>query len=76
MNAPTRVAGFVLGLAAVFGIALAVGDQVGPVGEPAAADSDGVHSGHGQRRLRALHSEDVRARWRREHAARPTCRAG
>jgi len=56
MNAPIRVTGFVLGLAAVFGIALAVGDQVGPVGEPAAAGSgesmpehteDSGESGHG-----------------------------
>ncbi|MET0998759.1 MAG: hypothetical protein ABWX73_08615 [Marmoricola sp.] len=49
MNAPTRVAGFVLGLAAVFGTALAVGDRVGPVGAPAEAamehtDSEAGHT--------------------------------
>lgn len=48
MNAPTRVAGFVVGLAVVFGIALAVGDRVGPVGEPAEAHSGSAgDDGHG-----------------------------
>ncbi len=47
MNAPTRVAVFVLGLAAVFGLALAVGDQVGPVGEQVAADAGPERSGSG-----------------------------
>jgi hypothetical protein len=48
MNALTRVAGFVLGLAAVFGLAVAVGDRVGPVGEPAEAHSASADgSGHG-----------------------------
>lgn len=43
MNAVTRVAGFVVGVAAVFGLALAVGHLVGPVGdEPASA------SGHSE----------------------------
>jgi hypothetical protein len=47
MNAPTRVAGFLLGLAAVFGIALAVGTQIGPFDEPAEAhDSAHGESGH------------------------------
>lgn len=48
MNALTRVAAFVVGLAVVFGIAVAVGDRVGPLGEPAAANSgSGGDSGHG-----------------------------
>ena len=46
MNAPTRIAGFVLGLAAVFGVALAAGDHVGPVGQPAAADSGESRHSH------------------------------
>ncbi len=48
MNAPTRVAGFVLGLAAVFGLALAVGDQVGQVGESATADPGKSMAGHAE----------------------------
>jgi hypothetical protein len=46
MNALTRVTGFVLGTAAVFGLAFAVGDQVGPVGEPAEAHASTGGSGH------------------------------
>ena len=46
MNAPARVTGFVLGLVAVFALALAVGTGVGPVaGGPAEADSG--HAGSG-----------------------------
>ncbi len=46
MNAPTKVVGFVLGVALAFLVAYAVGSQVGPVGEPAeaAGHSDGGHS--------------------------------
>jgi hypothetical protein len=51
MNAATRVAGFVSGVAAVFGLALAVGHLVGPVGdEPASASGhpgSGAGPGHG-----------------------------
>jgi hypothetical protein len=48
MNAPTRVVGFLLGIAAVFGIALAVGNHVGAVGRPAEAHASGHDdSGHG-----------------------------
>jgi len=49
MNAPTRVVGFVLGIAVAFVVAYAVGSQVGPVGEPAeaAGHSDGGHSESG-----------------------------
>lgn len=48
MNAPTRVVGFLLGLAAVFGLALVAGSAVGAVGEPAPAHSEGhAGSGHG-----------------------------
>lgn len=39
MNAPTRVVAFLLGVAAVFGLALAVGAQFGPIGEQAEAHS-------------------------------------
>jgi hypothetical protein len=46
MNALTRVAGFVLGIATIFGIALAAGSHVGPVGRPADAHTT-EHSGHG-----------------------------
>lgn len=38
MPSAVKLLGFALGLAAVFGAALTVGTQVGPVGEPAAAD--------------------------------------
>ena len=51
MNAPARIAVFVLGLAAFFGVALVVGNQVGPVGGQAADASDpgsaDAGSGHG-----------------------------
>ena len=45
MSAPTRVAGFVLGLLAVFGLALAVGTQVGPFDEPAEAHTSAHDEG-------------------------------
>lgn len=49
MNTPLRVLGFVAALAAVFGIALATGSAVGPVGAPVAAEAghadDASHSG-------------------------------
>jgi hypothetical protein len=41
MNAPSRVVAFLLGIAVVFGLALAVGSRFGPIAEPAEA-----HSGH------------------------------
>ncbi len=46
MNAPTRVVGFLVGVAVAFVLAYAVGTQVGPVGEPAeaAGHADGGHS--------------------------------
>ncbi len=46
MNAPTRVVGFLVGVAVAFVLAYAVGTQVGPVGEPAeaAGHTDGGHS--------------------------------
>jgi hypothetical protein len=49
MNAATRVAGFVLGLAAVFGLALAAGHLAGPVGDPveATAEHAEADSSHG-----------------------------
>ena len=50
MNAPTRVAGFLLGVVAVFGMAYAVGGEVGPIGEPAeahATEHSSAGSGHG-----------------------------
>jgi hypothetical protein len=58
MNAPTRVVGFLLGVAVAFVLAYGVGTLVGPVGEPAEAtghtddghSTDGVYSseeGHG-----------------------------
>ncbi len=47
MNAPARVLGFVLGITAVFGIALSVGNQVGAVGDASASaghsDSGATH---------------------------------
>jgi hypothetical protein len=43
MNAPTRVAGFVLGIAAVFGLALAIGAWTGPVGATAETHEPGGH---------------------------------
>jgi hypothetical protein len=49
MNAPARVAGFVLGLAAVFALALAVGSRVGPLDVGAAeADAGGSEMGHAE----------------------------
>ncbi len=49
MNAPTKVVGFVLGVAVAFLLAYAVGSQVGPLGEPAeaAGHADGGHSDGG-----------------------------
>jgi hypothetical protein len=47
MNAPTKVAGFIAGLAGVFGLALAVGTQVGPIAEPAEAHSTEHGTDHG-----------------------------
>ncbi|MEO5652900.1 MAG: hypothetical protein ABIN79_02805 [Marmoricola sp.] len=44
MNAPTKIGAFLAGLAAVFGLALVLGSQVGSVGEPAAAAHG---TGHG-----------------------------
>ena len=57
MNAPTRVVGFLVGVAVAFVLAYAVGTQVGPVGEPAkaAGHADGGHSVDGG------HSEDGHA---------------
>lgn len=40
MNTPTKVTGFVAGLAAVFALALGVGNAFGPDAEPAAAHED------------------------------------
>ena len=43
MSTPVRIAGFVAGLAALFGVALAVGTLVGPTTEPVVAhDEDGI----------------------------------
>jgi hypothetical protein len=52
MNVPAKIAGLVLGLAAVFGAALGIGTAVGPVGPapataPAAAGNGHGGSGHG-----------------------------
>lgn len=41
-----KLVGFGLGLVAVFGAALTVGTQVGPVGEPASADQMADHADH------------------------------
>jgi hypothetical protein len=46
MNAPTRVTGFLVGVLAVFGIAYAVGWQVGPIGAAADAHASGGSSAH------------------------------
>jgi hypothetical protein len=53
MNTPVRIAGFAVGLAAVFGAAVGVGTAVGPVGAAATPDSAGSEhgtatGGHGQ----------------------------
>jgi len=45
MNTPTRVAGFLLGLGAVFGVALGVGQAVGPTSDSASDTADAAH-GH------------------------------
>ena len=42
MNTPAKVAGFLVALAAVFGVALGIGKVVGPESEPA----DSAHGGH------------------------------
>ena len=59
MNAPTRVVGFVIGVAVAFLLAYAVGIQVGPVGEPAeaAGHADGGHADGGHSSDRG-HSEE------------------
>ena len=46
---PVRVAAFAVALATVFALALGIGSQVGPIKEPAVADSDshGAEEGHG-----------------------------
>ncbi len=46
MSAPTRVAGFVAVLLAVFGLALVVGTQVGPFDAPAEARASGHSADH------------------------------
>ncbi len=46
MNAPTRVTGFLVGVVAVFGIAYAVGGQVGAVGATADVHASDGSSGH------------------------------
>ena len=43
--AAVRLAGFVAALAAVFAVALALGNRLGPIEEPAAADDGGGHEG-------------------------------
>jgi hypothetical protein len=48
MNAPTKVVGFVLGVAAAFLVAYAVGTQVGPVSEPAEAAGHSEEGGHSE----------------------------
>jgi hypothetical protein len=45
MNTPLKLAGFTLGLVAVFGAAVGLGSAVGPVGPTSAAAAD---TGHGQ----------------------------
>jgi len=66
MNAPTRVVGFLVGVAVAFVLAYAVGSQVGPVGEPAEATghSDGGHAsdeGHSDGGHAAEGSKDAAA---------------
>jgi hypothetical protein len=46
MNAPSRVTGFLLGVLAVFGLAYAVGGQVGTVGAAVDAHASGDSSSH------------------------------
>lgn len=46
MPVAAKLLAFVVGLAAVFGVTLVVGSQVGPVGEPATADQMTDHSGN------------------------------
>jgi hypothetical protein len=58
MNVLARVVGFVAALAVVFGLAWAVGSQVGPVGEPAAAHSEAHGSGHSHETA-AVETSDV-----------------
>jgi hypothetical protein len=48
VNTPLKLAGFALGLVAVFGAAVGIGDAIGPVGtaaEPATSDHDDMASG-------------------------------
>ena len=66
MNTPLKLAGFALGLVAVFGAALGIGAAVGPVGPAAEAAGDG-HDGHG-----AGGHEDGRPR----RPAPPSCPPG
>ena len=56
MNAPTRVAAFLLGVAAVFGLALVVGVGVGPLG--AQAESGGSTHEHAGTGHDADHTEE------------------
>jgi hypothetical protein len=46
MNTATKVGAYVLGLAAVFGAAVGVGEIVGPVGAAAGAGESDEHGGH------------------------------
>ncbi len=63
MNAPTKIGGFLVGLAAVFGLALVIGSQVGPVGEPAVAHGSGHDAGHD-----AVTDAEIDAEHSHEHA--------
>jgi hypothetical protein len=58
MNTPARLAGFVLGLGAVFGAALGLGAAVGPDAAPASAAAHADDAGHGGD---TAHAEDAGA---------------
>lgn len=73
MSTPAKVAGFLVAVAAVFGVAMLVGQAVGPVDEPAVAAHDSAHgddasddasggdhaAGHGEQTPTASTAEDV-----------------
>jgi hypothetical protein len=48
MNTPTRVVGFLIALGAVFGIALGVGQAVGPSTDIAPDTAESAHGGHSE----------------------------
>ena len=61
MNAPVKVAGFVVGLAVVFGVAIGLGRVVDPIADPSAAAAEHDDTRTGAEHGADGHSEDMPA---------------